>query len=47
VVVSSAHVRAANWLPAPRTDLQLVLRLYAPKPQATDGTWQPPAVIRQ
>ena len=47
VVVSSAHVRAANWLPAPRTDLQLVLRLYAPKPQATDGTWQPPAVVRQ
>jgi len=47
VVVSSARVRAANWLPAPRTDLQLVLRLYAPKPQATDGTWQPPAVVRQ
>jgi hypothetical protein len=47
VVVSSARVRAANWLPAPRTELQLVLRLYAPKPQATDGTWQPPAVVRQ
>jgi hypothetical protein len=47
VVVSSARVRAANWLPAPHTDLQLVLRLYAPKPQATDGTWQPPAVVRQ
>ncbi|MEW6344939.1 MAG: DUF1254 domain-containing protein [Pseudomonadota bacterium] len=47
VVVSSARTRAANWLPAPRTDLQLVLRLYAPKPQATDGTWQPPAVVRQ
>ena len=47
VVVSSARVRAANWLPAPRTDLQLVLRLYAPKPQATDGTWQPPEVVRQ
>lgn len=47
VTVSSARARAANWLPAPRTDLQLVLRLYAPKPQATDGTWQPPAVVRQ
>jgi hypothetical protein len=47
VVVSSARTRAANWLPAPRTYLQLVLRLYAPKPQATDGTWQPPAVVRQ
>lgn len=47
VTVSAAKVRAANWLPAPRTDLQLVLRLYSPKPQATDGTWQPPAVVRQ
>jgi hypothetical protein len=47
VVVSSARVRAANWLPAPRTDIQLVLRLYAPKPDAADGTWQPPAVVRQ
>jgi hypothetical protein len=24
-----------------------VLRLYAPKPEASDGTWQPPAVVRQ
>jgi hypothetical protein len=47
VTVSSTRARAANWLPAPRTDLQLVLRLYAPKPQATDGTWQPPEVARQ
>jgi hypothetical protein len=47
VTVSAAKVRAANWLPAPRTDIQLVLRLYAPKPQATDGSWQPPAVVRQ
>jgi hypothetical protein len=27
--------------------MQLVLRLYAPKPQATDGSWQPPPVVRQ
>jgi hypothetical protein len=47
VTVSAAKARAANWLPAPRTDIQLVLRLYAPKPQATDGSWQPPAVVRQ
>lgn len=47
VTVSAAKVRAANWLPAPKTDIQLVLRLYAPKPQATDGSWQPPAVLRQ
>jgi hypothetical protein len=47
VIVSSTRARNGNWLPAPRTDLQLVLRLYAPKPQATDGSWQPPAVVRQ
>ena len=47
VTVSSVKRKAANWLPAPRGDFQLVLRLYAPKPEATDGTWQPPAVVRQ
>ena len=48
VTVSSAKPRkASNWLPAPRGDFQLVLRLYAPKPEASDGTWQPPAVVRQ
>jgi hypothetical protein len=47
VTVSSTRGKGGNWLPAPRADLQLVLRLYAPKPQATDGTWQPPAVVRQ
>jgi hypothetical protein len=47
VTVSSTRSKSGNWLPAPRSDLQLVLRLYAPKPQATDGSWQPPAVVRQ
>ncbi|HEX3380776.1 MAG TPA: DUF1254 domain-containing protein [Paraburkholderia sp.] len=47
VVVSSTRSRSGNWVPAPRADMQLVLRLYAPKPQATDGSWQPPAVVRQ
>ncbi|MEC5409497.1 DUF1254 domain-containing protein [Paraburkholderia sp. MPAMCS5] len=47
VTVSSTRGRSGNWLPAPRADMQLVLRLYAPKPQAADGTWQPPAVVRQ
>ena len=47
VVVSSTRSRTGNWLPAPRADMQLVLRMYAPKPQATDGSWQPPAVVRQ
>ncbi|HEY2022859.1 DUF1254 domain-containing protein [Paraburkholderia sp.] len=47
VVVSSTRSKGGNWLPAPRADMQLVLRLYAPKPQATDGSWQPPPVVRQ
>lgn len=46
VTVSSAR-RGANWLQAPQGDFVLVMRLYAPKPQATDGSWAPPAVTRQ
>ncbi|MGH8779547.1 DUF1254 domain-containing protein [Paraburkholderia sp.] len=47
VTVSAVRAKATNWLPAPRADFQLVMRLYAPKPQATDGSWSPPAVMRQ
>jgi hypothetical protein len=47
VTVSSARRKGANWLPAPRGGFQLVMRLYAPKPQASDGSWQPPPVVRQ
>lgn len=37
----------ANWVPAPRGDFRLVLRIYAPGRAAVDGGWQPPAVERQ
>ncbi len=50
IVVSAAspgRAHAANWLPAPRADFQLALRLYAPKPAAGDGSWQPPAAIKR
>ncbi|ACR32464.1 DUF1254 domain-containing protein [Burkholderia glumae] len=50
VVVAAAspgRAHAANWLPVPRADFQLVLRLYAPKAEATDGSWQPPAAQRR
>ncbi|SDE19579.1 Uncharacterized conserved protein [Paraburkholderia lycopersici] len=48
VHVSAQRPRGgANWVPAPHGDFRLVMRLYAPKPQATDGSWQPPAVERQ
>jgi hypothetical protein len=33
--------RESNWLPAPRGPLEVLLRLYAPKPEALDGTWNP------
>ncbi|WP_042268229.1 DUF1254 domain-containing protein [Paraburkholderia heleia] len=48
VHVSAGRPRGgANWVPAPHGDFRLVMRLYAAKPQATDGSWQPPAVERQ
>jgi len=39
--------KESNWLPAPEGGrLGLTLRLYAPKPQAIDGRWNPPPVRR-
>ncbi|MGW4806524.1 DUF1254 domain-containing protein [Kitasatospora sp. NPDC004272] len=38
--------RRSNWLPAPNGPLGLTLRLYAPRPEALDGRWAPPAVRR-
>jgi hypothetical protein len=39
--------REANWLPAPKDEFNLILRLYWPKKEALDGEWKPPAVKRQ
>ena len=42
--------RESNWLPAPKGDIYLVMRLYWPKTEAPsilppgEGTWKPPAV---
>jgi hypothetical protein len=39
--------KETNWLQATRSGkLGLILRLYGPKPQVTDGRWLPPAVKR-
>ena len=34
----------ANWLPAPDGPFYMIMRLYWPKPEALDGTWQAPPV---
>lgn len=36
----------SNWLPAPKEEFNLLLRLYWPKQEILDGTWTPPAVKR-
>ena len=36
--------KVSNWLPTPTGPWNVCLRLYAPRPQALDGTWNPPAV---
>ncbi len=38
--------RDCNWLPAPKETFSLVFRMYWPKPEAVQGSWQLPAVIR-
>jgi hypothetical protein len=41
-----ADLSTANWLPAPTGAFGLCLRLYAPRPEALDGRWNPPALTR-
>lgn len=36
----------SNWLPAPKGDFNLTMRLYAPKNAALVGSWNPPPVKR-
>ena len=38
--------REANWLPAPKGPFNLTMRLYAPKPEALTGLWNPPVIKR-
>jgi hypothetical protein len=42
--------QASNWLPAPKGDFVLMLRMYWPTdqpPSILDGSWQPPPVTMQ
>ena len=46
---SPGRDKESNWLPAPKGDFILMLRMYWPKteaPSILDGTWTPPAVQR-
>jgi hypothetical protein len=36
----------ANWLPAPKGEFNLTMRLYAPRLDALTGKWNPPPVTR-
>jgi hypothetical protein len=38
--------KEANWLPAPKTAFNLLLRMYAPKSEVLNGKWGPPPVTR-
>ena len=39
--------KESNWLPAPDGPIYMVMRLYWPKPEALNGSWKPPAIVRQ
>jgi hypothetical protein len=38
--------KASNWLPAPKGESNLAMRLYSPRREVLDGTWTPPPVKR-
>jgi len=39
--------KEANWLPTPRGQFRLGLRLYWPRPSVLNGRWQRPKLMRQ
>lgn len=38
--------REANWLPVAKGPFTLMMRLYAPRADALEGSWQPPSIQR-
>ena len=43
---SPGKAREPNWLPAPEGPFVVVTRLYWPEPEALDGTWKQPPMMR-
>lgn len=43
---SPGRSKESNWLPAPKGAFLSVLRLYWPKEQALDGTWEQPLLVK-
>jgi hypothetical protein len=39
-------IQYCNWIPAPKGEFELFLRMYWPDQTVIDGTWTPPAVKR-
>ena len=37
---------AANWLPTPLGEFRPIMRLYQPKPEVLDGSYQVPPIHR-
>jgi len=38
--------KRSNWLPAPKGQIYMVLRLYGAKPEVMNGSWTPPPVTK-
>jgi hypothetical protein len=38
--------KESNWLPAPSGPFAAYMRLYWPKPEALDGKWKQPPLVR-
>jgi hypothetical protein len=38
--------KEANWLPAAQGEFNVTMRIYWPKPDALDGKWNPPALVK-
>ena len=38
--------KVSNWLPAPKGDIAMTIRAYAPAETLLNNTWQPPAVVK-